>query len=333
MSTPAPATRRVRIVCISDTHDASPKHGSFKLPRGDILIHAGDLTNQGTYGELAEVVEWMAEAEGFQAKVIIAALSRWWGKGNHDLTLDKEYYEQVGFKFNNTNPQSTDRCIELMQKTASQKGIIYLEHEPRHITITHTEENGTKTTSTLKFFGSPWIPSCGPWAFSYRSPDTRTEELTLQVKELWSQIPPDTDVLVTHGPAKGHCDANPSGLSGCEILAEKVKQVRPLLHVHGHVHAGRGYERIRWDEQDANGRVIIESSDVTGKAGDGKTQGLVDLTGRRKDEHGFAGRKVQNDLKSGRKETCVINPAIKSGVGAGGNWNAPIVVEIDLPVD
>ena len=34
--------RKTRIVVISDTHNASPKDGAFKLPKGDVLIHAGD---------------------------------------------------------------------------------------------------------------------------------------------------------------------------------------------------------------------------------------------------------------------------------------------------
>ncbi len=48
-SPPAPPrlTRRTRIVCISDTHNAT-----IKLPKGDVLIHAGDLTNKGGYSEV-----------------------------------------------------------------------------------------------------------------------------------------------------------------------------------------------------------------------------------------------------------------------------------------
>lgn len=40
-------TRRTRIVCISDTHNCT-----VKLPPGDVLIHAGDITNQGSYSEV-----------------------------------------------------------------------------------------------------------------------------------------------------------------------------------------------------------------------------------------------------------------------------------------
>lgn len=48
METPGqPMLRRTRFVCISDTHNSR-----FKLPPGDVLIHAGDLTNQGSYSEV-----------------------------------------------------------------------------------------------------------------------------------------------------------------------------------------------------------------------------------------------------------------------------------------
>jgi hypothetical protein len=46
-SSTARLTRRTRIVCISDTHNST-----VKLPKGDVLIHAGDLTNQGSYSEV-----------------------------------------------------------------------------------------------------------------------------------------------------------------------------------------------------------------------------------------------------------------------------------------
>ncbi len=47
-SAPAPLrTRRTRFVCLSDTHNQT-----IKLPKGDVLIHAGDLTNQGSYSEV-----------------------------------------------------------------------------------------------------------------------------------------------------------------------------------------------------------------------------------------------------------------------------------------
>lgn len=40
-------TRRTRFVCISDTHNCT-----VKLPKGDVLIHCGDLTNMGSFTEV-----------------------------------------------------------------------------------------------------------------------------------------------------------------------------------------------------------------------------------------------------------------------------------------
>ena len=69
METPHVKTRKTRIVCISDTHNSLPG-GGFKLPPGDILIHAGDLTNQGSFEELEKAVKWLEEAD-YEAKIVI----------------------------------------------------------------------------------------------------------------------------------------------------------------------------------------------------------------------------------------------------------------------
>jgi hypothetical protein len=65
---PSMSTRKTRIVCISDTHNQTPK-----LPPGDVLIHAGDLTNQGSYSELQKTVAWLEKAD-FEAKIIVAGV-------------------------------------------------------------------------------------------------------------------------------------------------------------------------------------------------------------------------------------------------------------------
>lgn len=65
-----PATRRTRFVCISDTHHLA---GAFKLPKGDVLIHAGDLTNQGSFKELEKTLKWIEQSD-FEAKIIVAGM-------------------------------------------------------------------------------------------------------------------------------------------------------------------------------------------------------------------------------------------------------------------
>ena len=61
-----PQYRKTRFVCISDTHNQTPK-----LPKGDVLIHAGDLTKEGSLSELKRAVRWL-EASDFEVKIVIA---------------------------------------------------------------------------------------------------------------------------------------------------------------------------------------------------------------------------------------------------------------------
>ena len=63
--------RKTRFVCVSDTHNASPADGAFKLPKGDVLVHAGDLTKQGTLQELKKTLDWIARAD-FEVKLVVA---------------------------------------------------------------------------------------------------------------------------------------------------------------------------------------------------------------------------------------------------------------------
>lgn len=66
--------RKTRFVCISDTHAYTPSEAGFKLPAGDVLIHAGDLTNHGSAAELRKTMSWIATAD-FEVKIIICGSS------------------------------------------------------------------------------------------------------------------------------------------------------------------------------------------------------------------------------------------------------------------
>jgi Icc-related predicted phosphoesterase len=65
----------VKIVCISDTHGYFPD-----LPDGDVLIHGGDLTSRGTYGQVMEGLIWLAR-QPHRHKLLIA--------GNHDFWFEQ----------------------------------------------------------------------------------------------------------------------------------------------------------------------------------------------------------------------------------------------------
>ena len=61
--------KKTRFVCISDTHNTT-----FKLPAGDVLVHAGDLTKQGTFAELKKAIDWIVKSE-FEVKLVVAGMN------------------------------------------------------------------------------------------------------------------------------------------------------------------------------------------------------------------------------------------------------------------
>jgi Icc-related predicted phosphoesterase len=85
----------------------------------------------------------------------------------------------------------------------------------------------------LKFWGSPTTPLLGE-AFGVVSDTARAK--------LYSRIPADTDILVTHGPPYGILDQTPGSNrhEGCQQLFAAVQRVKPMLHVFGHVHGAYG---------------------------------------------------------------------------------------------
>jgi Icc-related predicted phosphoesterase len=57
-------------------------------------------------------------------------------------------------------------------------------------------------------------------------------------------IPVNTDILISHGPPEGYFD----GGHGCPSLLKKIKEIKPKLHVFGHVHSAAGNGRGRTED-------------------------------------------------------------------------------------
>lgn len=156
-----------------------------------------------------------------------------------------------------------------MEAVKACKSITFLNHDSAELRL--SKKGGSHTT--FKAFGSPYSPAKGFWAFGYH-PE--------QASNLWDKIPLDTHVVITHTPPKYHCDKSKDrGAAGCETLRQTLWRVRPYLAICGHVHEGRGAERVLWD---------LESSDIKYKESeilywidpglDNKKQCLIDLTGK-----------------------------------------------------
>jgi predicted phosphohydrolase len=111
-------------------------------------------------------------------------------------------------------------------------------------------EDSAATVAGLKFYGSPWQPWFLDWAFNLE----RGPELAAK----WALIPADTDVLVTHGPPEGILDLTRRWVRvGDADLLARVRQVRPKLHVFGHIHEAAGV-----DESD--GTLFVNASTQMG---------------------------------------------------------------------
>jgi predicted phosphohydrolase len=99
-------------------------------------------------------------------------------------------------------------------------------------------EDSAETVAGLKFYGSPWQPWFLDWAFNLdRGP---------QLAAKWALIPVDTDVLITHGPPEGILDLTKRWVRvGDADLLVRVRQVRPKVHVFGHIHEAAGVGESR----------------------------------------------------------------------------------------
>ncbi|KAH8724906.1 metallophosphoesterase domain-containing protein [Phaeosphaeriaceae sp. PMI808] len=199
--------RPVTVVCISDTHNTQLSD----IPAGDILIHAGDVTQSGTRAEFQKTLNWI-KALPHPTKILIA--------GNHDIILD-------------SSRPHTDSHTSM-----DWGNIIYLNSESTTVSC----ENGRQ----LNVYGCPLTPRYGNWPFQH-APE----------QDVWHDtIPEDTDILITHGPPKGHLDNN----SGCKYLLAEIWRRKPILHVFGHVHIGYGVERAQFDRL----QKVYESTVIVG---------------------------------------------------------------------
>ena len=105
----------------------------------------------------------------------------------------------------------------------------------------------------VSVYGSPWQPEFYNWAFNL---PRKGDEL----KEKWDNIPSNTDILITHGPAYGYVDKviGRTENLGCELLTERIKELKPKIHVCGHIHSGYGYT-FDGDTHYINASVLNES--------------------------------------------------------------------------
>jgi Icc-related predicted phosphoesterase len=99
--------------------------------------------------------------------------------------------------------------------------LIFLEHESANI-------------EGLNIFGSPFSPRFGDWAYMYKRNIG---------KEVWSSIPDNTQILITHSPPKSILDLTDDMETGnlvqmgCKSLYNRVLELGIDYHIYGHCHS------------------------------------------------------------------------------------------------
>ncbi|KAF9483276.1 Metallo-dependent phosphatase [Pholiota conissans] len=228
---PKPSDEWTRFVCISDTHARR-----FEIPDGDVLLHSGDLTNMGLVKDFEKTTEWLYTLP-HKIKIIIA--------GNHDLTLHTEYYEQAHV-YNHKVKQDVEVILKMLKGSGAKKaGLIYLHDEEYKFQV-----NGKGREWSV--YGSPWSPEFFDFAFGYPREDA---------PDLIAKFP-KTDILLTHGPPFQILDQVISGLEvGCEALRDRLPELRPRLHLFGHIHEAHGACIHAWDPALGNAPPTIQNTD------------------------------------------------------------------------
>lgn len=139
----------------------------------------------------------------------------------------------------------------------------YLYYNPNRIKELpdcHYLQDSSIIIENLKFYGSPWVPKLvGIGAFSRNS--------GVDIWEKWQYIPQDVDVLITHAAPFGIGDMAGRKHVGCKDLLNRIKEVKPKVHIFGHIHASGGFKEqkdgtffvnVAYTKNFNNGATIIE---------------------------------------------------------------------------
>jgi len=184
-------------VAISDTHNRAER---VAIPDGDLLLHAGDLTMQGSEAELLRAARWLGTMQHrFRAIVAIP--------GNHDfgIAADPEGYREL-FRANGVTL--------LIDEAAVVEG--------------------------LNVYGSPWQPWFYDWAYNFPQDDDGAfarqtwAAIPRNTDVLMTHGPPYGILDKTFGGQDTRAGC-PYLLAAVQGLAPRLQ-----VHLFGHIHEGYG---------------------------------------------------------------------------------------------
>jgi Icc-related predicted phosphoesterase len=188
--------RKIRFVCMSDSHTQTPS----SLPEGDILIHAGDWSNNGSTQDLIKFCDFIAKAAQKYKHVVVIA-------GNHDWCAEEK-------------PQLTQEYIE-------SAGAVYLNDEG-------------VVLENIKIWGSPITPWFFDWAFNrHRGQAIQKHwDMIPQDTEVLITHGPPYGIGDQLGPRGSEPFKHVGCANLTTTIDQSLKKLK--LHVFGHIHEGHG---------------------------------------------------------------------------------------------
>jgi 3',5'-cyclic AMP phosphodiesterase CpdA len=296
----------------------SDTHGKERLPQlitedisVDVVLHCGDLSECGELQDYHNTISLLLSIPA-PLKLVIA--------GNHDLTLDNEFWSR------NSSASGVDfhqQARELWNGIeAKDSGIVFLNDGLHEFKL--------KSGAKLRVYASSATPNnfgVQEWAFGYPSVEDRYNPQGTGVSygncaaTPQTEIPDEVevDILITHGPPKYRLDRAITGDSiGCPHLFRAVRRSRPRVHAFGHVHAGYGAEMVNW-------RLNVEKK--LPPDDDGENDGMGEKRTMNGQVDGVVRRlEVENFHRA--LQTVFVNAAL---MGNGQELeNLPWLLEIDL---
>lgn len=196
-----------KIICISDTHGY---HSHCKVPAGDILIHAGDCTDDIGMAALREFLIWF-EQQPCPEKILIA--------GNHDGAFEKW----------------PDLARQMVKEYAPS--VHYLQDSEVNI-------------GGLTIWGSPYTPTFFDWYFMRDRGEKIRHHWDLipdNVDVLVTHGPPFSQLDLSNHWNESTGRKWEDHL-GCRDLWDAVQRVKPQLHVFGHIHGSGGRRTYTHDD-------------------------------------------------------------------------------------
>lgn len=194
----------MKIVLISDTHGV---HDSIRVPHGDILIHAGDLSPSGTDSQIAAAADWLGSLP-HRHKIAIA--------GNHDFLFERQ----------------PTRASALLRSA----GVIYLQDSGTNVDGVSIYGSPWQPEFMHWAFNVPR----GQLAKYWKQIPTDLDILITHGPPygiLDQRVPP---AMKKFAPWEDEEPFAGSDHMGDEELLAAVEKVRPRLHVFGHIHSGYG---------------------------------------------------------------------------------------------